>query len=147
MMMTVMMATTIMMTLKFSIPPWPICRAQAVAKYLHDLDHGYDEHGEDTDNDDGEIENRMNAVSFISRASHVLDVLVNFRKLLSPPKETMTCFTEFSKSMEFCIEQKTHLPQGMMHKTYARGRQPNLLSQCTGLIKPLCVQYAKLPII
>ena len=41
MMMTVMMATTIMMTLKFSIPPWPICRAQAVAKYLHDLDHGY----------------------------------------------------------------------------------------------------------
>ena len=129
MMMTVMMATTIMMTLKFSIPPWPICRVQAVAKYLHDLDRGYDEHGEDTDNDDGEIDNRMNAVSFISRASHDLDVLVDFRKLLSPPKETMTCFTELSKSMEFCIEQKTHLPQGMMYKADARGRQPNLLSQ------------------
>ena len=92
MMMTVMMATTIMMTLKFSIPPWPICRVQAVAKYLHDLDCGCDEHGEDTDNDDGEIDNRMNAVSFISRASHDLDVLVDFRKLLSPPKRDNDVF-------------------------------------------------------
>ena len=113
----------------------------AVAKYLHDLDRGYDEHGEDTDNDDVEIDNRMNAVSFISRASHDLDVLVDFRKLLSPPKETMTCFTELSKSMEFCIEQKTHLPQGMMYKADARGRQPNLLSQCwidQTIVCPIC---------
>ena len=27
-----------LMTFKFSIPPWPICPPQAVAKYLHDLD-------------------------------------------------------------------------------------------------------------
>ena len=30
--------SSMLMTFKFSIPPWPICRPQAVAKYLHDLD-------------------------------------------------------------------------------------------------------------